>query len=38
MSAGLSNAQQDAVFRLNVAEWFFSSLPAHQRDPHSSER
>jgi len=28
MSATLSSAEQDAVFRLNAAEWFFSSLPA----------
>lgn len=25
MSAGLSSAEQDAVFRLNAAEWFFGS-------------
>jgi predicted TIM-barrel fold metal-dependent hydrolase len=27
LSAGLSVAEQDAVFRLNAAEWYFSKLP-----------
>jgi predicted TIM-barrel fold metal-dependent hydrolase len=27
MCEGLSSAEQDAVFRLNAAEWFFSKLP-----------